>query len=213
MQPQIPQSVTSGRGEPRAGARKLERTRQKLVAAIREETAASGDFTAERVAQRAGASQATFYNHFANKDEALLAAYQSLMADLAATIADQCRIEKLLDEGLEQFVAGWLLGSAAFFRRNVSLFRLAQPAIERSRAMRDVYRHHEASAIEQYRRLIELGQAARVIRAGDALAMAQTLAVISEGWYHPMVQKLKRGSPLHREMTAAMARVLGPDQS
>ena len=75
--------------------------------------------------------------------------------------------------------------------------------------MRDVYRRHEDSAIELYRRLIELGQAARVIREGDALAMAQTLAVITEGWYHPMVQRLKPGSPLHREMTAAMVRVLG----
>jgi AcrR family transcriptional regulator len=181
------------------------------VTAIREEVAESGDFTAERVAQRAGASPATFYNHFAKKDDALVAAYASLMADLADSVSAQCRIEKLLDEGLEGFVANWLTSTAAFFSGNVSLFRLAQAAIERSRELRDLYRRQEENAIEAYQRLIELGQAAQVIREGDALAMAQVLVVITEGWYHPLIQRAQPGSPLQREMISALARVLGPD--
>ena len=50
---------------------KLERTRQRLVRAIREEVNATGNFSAETVAARAGISTATFYNHFARKDDEL----------------------------------------------------------------------------------------------------------------------------------------------
>ncbi len=197
--------------KPSAGAGKLERTRLKLVAAIRDEIAASGDFTAERVTQRAGISPATFYNHFGSKDDALGAAYEALMADLGANIESQCRIERLLDEGLDDFVSGWLLGTAAFFKTNASMFRLCQAVIERSKPMRDLYRHHEETAIGAYQRLIERGQAAQLIRSGDAPAMARVLVVITEGWYHPLIQRLDAGSVLHREMTAAVVRVLAPD--
>lgn len=190
---------------------KSERTRRRLVQAIREEIRASGHFTAERVSQRAGSSPATFYNHFSNKDDALLAAYEALMAELDETIAGHCRIEPLLDQGLDSFVSNWLLDTAQFFSDNASLFRLAQAAIEQSKALRDIYRRHEADATGVYRRFIELGQAARVIRQGDAVALAQVLVVITEGWYHPLIQKLERDSALHREMTAAVVRVLAAE--
>ena len=195
------------------GLSKLERTRQQLVYAIRGEIREAGNFTAEQVAQRASTSPATFYNHFSTKDEALMAAYEALMQDLAALVSEQCRIEKLLDEGLEAFTSNWLMHSSVFFAQNAALFRLSQPAIQHSKALRNVFRQYEESAIQAYQRFIELGQAARVIRPGDALAMAQVLAVITEGWYHPLIQKLEQGSPLHLEMTAALTRLLAPDES
>ncbi|MDJ0879331.1 MAG: TetR/AcrR family transcriptional regulator [Halieaceae bacterium] len=195
----------------RAAASKLERTRQKLVAGIRAEVADAGNFNADRVAARAGTSPATFYNHFATKDDALVAAYEALMAELADSVAADCRIERLLDQGLDDFALNWLQSSAAFFADNAALFRLAQAAIERSRELRELFRRYEDSIIGTYRRFIELGQAANLIRQGDALAMAQTLAVVSEGWFHPLVQKLEPGSPLHREMAGSLARALSPD--
>lgn len=133
------------------------------------------------------------------------------MVELDETIAERCRIEALLDEGLRQFVSNWLLSTARFFSRNASLFRLAQATIEQSKAMRDIYRRHEGDAIQAYQRFIELGQAARVIREGDAPAMAQALVVITEGWYHPLIQKLKPDSALHQEMTEATVRLLAPE--
>lgn len=190
---------------------RLARNRYKLVAGIRAEVADTGNFTAESVAQRAGISPATFYNHFATKDAALVAAYQALMSDLADSVSRHCRIERLLDEGLDDFAMNWLLDSAAFFANNAALFRLAQATIERSRELRELFRHYEDSMIDTYRRFIELGQAAGLIRTGDCLAMAQTLAVISEGWYHPLIQKLVSGSPLHREMAGSLARALRPE--
>ena len=61
---------------------KIERTRQKLVNAVRDEVNSSGDFNAELIAHRASISPATFYNHFATKDQALLAAYENVMDSL-----------------------------------------------------------------------------------------------------------------------------------
>ncbi len=195
----------------RDGGTRLERNRQKLVAGIRADIAATGNFTADGVAERAGTSPATFYNHFATKDDALVAAYDALMRELADSVAQHCRIERLLDRGLDDFSQDWLLDSAAFFADNAALFRLAQAAIERSRELRDLFRHYEDSIIDTYRRFIELGQAAQLVRSGDALAMAQMLAVISEGWYHPLIQKLEPGSPLHQEMAGSIARALRPE--
>lgn len=192
---------------------KLARTRQLLVAAIRDEIAASGNFTAELVAQRAAISPATFYNHFATKDAALLAAYTQLMQELEALVGGHCHIEKLLDAGLRQLVADWLVDASAFFAANAALFRLAQAALERSKAMRDLFRQHEHHILQAYQRFIELGQAAQVFRAGDAAAMAQVLVVITEGWYHPFIQKLERGSPVHLEMTAVLTRALSPQST
>ena len=190
---------------------KLERTRHKLVQALREEIGETGNFTAERVAARAGTSPATFYNHFDTKDDALVAAYQALMADLSQLVARRCQIENLLDEGGREFVSNWLLQTAEFFAGNSRLFRLAQAAIERSRELRELFRRQEESVIEVYRRFIELGQSAGLIRDGDSLAMAQVLVVITEGWYHPLIQRLEPGSPLHAEMTGALTRMLAPD--
>ena len=87
---------------------KLERTRQRLVNSIREEIAASGNFSGEQVAARAGTSVATFYNHFDSREDALIAAYELLMQDLVALVVDHCRIERLLDLGLRDFLAAWL---------------------------------------------------------------------------------------------------------
>lgn len=189
---------------------KLGRTRHMLVAAIRAEVAVSGNFTAELIAQRAGISPATFYNHFATKDEALMAAYVDLMHELETLVASHCHIERLLDIGVQQLVSDWLLDAAVFFCGNAALFRLAQAALERSKPMRDLFRQHEQRILHIYQRLIELGQTAQVIRAGDVVAMAQVVVVISEGWYHPLIQKLKPGSALHQEMTDVLTRMLCP---
>jgi AcrR family transcriptional regulator len=193
------------------GEGKVQRTRRRLVEAVRAEITARGGFSAESVARRAGTSTATFYNHFATKDEALTAAYEMLMGELVETVADACGIERLLDDGLAGLADRWVLRSAVFFRDNASLFRLAQAAIDRSKPLRDLFRHHEHLVIDTYRRLIERGQTAQVIRGGDVQAMAEALAVVSESWNHPLVQRLEAGSPLHRELTNTVVRMLAPD--
>lgn len=190
--------------------RKTERTKLLLIDGVRAEVLRTGQFTADGVARHTGTSPATFYNHFANKDDALVAAYASLMQELSMSIADRFRIDRLLDEGLEGFVHSWLTDSGAFFAAQAPLFRLAQARIDGSKALRDLFRLHENSIRCTYQRLIELGQRAQVIRHGQAEAMAQLLTVLSEGWFHPQVQRMTRDSALHREMTACLVHVLAP---
>lgn len=178
---------------------------------MREEIGTRGSFSAEGVSQRAGVSTATFYNHFATKDEALTAAYEQLMDELVEMVSDNCRIEVLLDIGLYVLMERWILRAAEFFRHNAPLFRVAQAAIERSKPMRDVFRQHEASVIELYRRFIERGQAASLIRQEDPEAMARVVAVVSEAWNHPLVQRLEPGNAFHRALTGSIVRMLSPD--
>lgn len=193
------------------GSSKSERTRGRLVTAIRQEIHESGDFSAASVAARTGSSPANFYNHFATKDAALEAAYDETMADLNAFVTRQCQIERLLDEGIEAFMAGWVSRSAEFFAGNSALFRLAQAVFGRSKSLRDLFRSHEAQVLESYRRFIELGQSANQIRAGNQKVMAQMLLVFSESWHHSLVQKLTPGDALHQELTQGLVRILSVD--
>ena len=198
-------------GKPPAAPGKFEKTRLKLVSAIRAEIRASGDFNAEQVARRSKSSAANFYNHFGTKDAALAAAYEQMMGELEALLAQQCSIETLLDEGMAPFMANWVLRSAAFFAEHAALFRLTQAGFGRSKVLRDLFRKYEASIIEIYRRFIELGQAANLIRAGDQLTMARMLVVFSESWHHSLVQKLTPGDTLHDELTLALVKILEPN--
>ena len=191
---------------------KVQRTRLRLVEAVRGELQERGSFTAELAARRAGSSPATFYNHFASKEVALTAAYAALMADLVAFVRAELQIERVLEQGLERFVESWVLAVAAFFRENSRVFRAAQAELPSSKAMRDVFREREAEALECYRRFLRLGQAARVIREGDPEALGQVLMVSSEGWNHRSVLEMEAGSPLHRELTRAVVRMLAPEE-
>jgi len=194
-----------------SSAGKFKRTRAKLVTAIRNEIHESGDFNADLVAKRSGSSPANFYNHFASKDTALIAAYDLMMSDLVALVADQCTIERLLDEGMQPFMAAWMLRTAQFFAENAALFRLTQSAFGRSKTLRDLFRKHEQAVTQCYRRFIELGQAAKQIRGGDPITLAQMLTVFSESWHHSLVQKLEADGPLHDELTQVLVRMLSPD--
>ena len=191
---------------------KFERTRIKLISAIRAEIKVNGDFNAEQVARRSKSSAANFYNHFPTKDEAMIAAYDQMMIELESSVADKCQIERLLDEGVQPFMANWVLELSRFFAANSSLFKLAQAAMNQSKSLRDLFRTHEAEIIEIYRRFIELGQSAGQFRKGDQVTMAQMLIVFTESWNHSLVQKLKPSDPLHTELTQALVRILARDK-
>ncbi|MEM9174353.1 MAG: TetR/AcrR family transcriptional regulator [Myxococcota bacterium] len=191
---------------------KAQRTRLRLVQAVRDEIEATGAFTADLAARRAGSATATFYNHLPSKEAALEAVYVELMDELVEAVARLLRIERVLEVGLEAFVGEWVLGVASFFRRNARVFSAAQVALPDSKAMRDVFRDREAAALETYARFVQLGQAARVVRAGDVAAMAQVMMVTSEGWLHPSVQTIEAGDAFHTELTDAVVRMLAPDE-
>lgn len=202
----------SDRGAAPLSGRKIARTRHRLVCAIGDEIRESGGFTADLVARRAESSTATFYNHFASKEEALLAVYSTVMEDLVRFVREQLEVERLLELGLQRFVADWTLAVAGFFREHSGVFRVAQAKLPGSSDLRDVYRLHEAQAFDAYRRFVSLGQAASVFRAGNANAIAQVLLVTSEGWNHPSVIRMQAGDPLHKALVASVVRMLTVDE-
>lgn len=206
-------SETKTKGEMRPSIEpqsKLARTRKRLVQAIRDEVTETGTFTAERVAHRAGSSTPTFYNHFANKEVALVAAYTLLMQELVEVVRAKCRIERLLDHGLRKLAQFWVAASVQFFRDNAALFRLAQGAMQESRAMRDVFRTHEAEIIDQYRQFIERGQAAQLIRTGEPRAMAELINITAQSWNHPLVLRTAEAAPLMKEIIDSIVGTLEP---
>ncbi|MEM1229812.1 MAG: TetR/AcrR family transcriptional regulator [Pseudomonadota bacterium] len=187
---------------------KSRRTELRLVQAVRDEFAIAGGFSAAAVARRTGMSPATFYNHFPGKDEALLAAYVAMLDELVALVDEHCRIERLLALGLSGFFRDWLQAGIAFFAQNVALLRAGQVAMARSRPLREAYRHHEQAVLDRYQQLLQLGQAARVIRAGDSAAMSRVLLVQTESWYHPMVLRLEPRDELFHELAESYRRLL-----
>ncbi len=191
---------------------KSSRTERRLIQAVRDELALTGGFSASAVAGRAGLSPATFYNHFPGKDEALLAAYAAMLDELVALVDEHCRIEHVLDRGLSRFFRDWLQAGIAFFAGNVALLRAGQVAMAHFRPLREAYRRHEQAVLDRYQRLLQLGQAARVIRAGDCAAMSRVLLVQTESWYHPMVLKLEPHDVVFEELAESYRRLLAaPD--
>ncbi len=190
--------------------RKTDRTRIQLVSAIRESVQATGRFTADAVARSAGSSPATFYNHFASKDDALGAAFEATMDDLVAFVEERLRIERVLDLGLPAFAADWVAACAGFFRENSRVLGAAQTQLPASKALRDIYRAREAAAFERFERFIGLGQSARAIREGDTAALAHVLLVTSEGYNNPSILRMQEGDALHTELARSVVAMLAP---
>lgn len=190
--------------------RKTERTRLRLVDAVRAEIESTGGFTAELVARRAETSPATFYNHFANKDEALAASFTAVMRDLVTHVETHLRIDRLLEVGLETFARDWLMACIAFFRANSSTLDSAQAQVPASDELRHIFRDHEAAALAHYVRFVELAQKASVVREGDAAAIAHALMIQNEGWNHPAVLRPGVDEGLLAELASQVVRHLAP---
>lgn len=103
-----------------------ELTRRRLLAAARKQILAGGEakVTASRVARDAGVAGATFYEHFANRDELLRALSEELFDDLRANLASRRReaLEKPHDE---EMLRAEFRTPLEILATNPDLFRLA----------------------------------------------------------------------------------------
>ncbi len=196
---------------PEPSTPKTRRTRDSLVAATRAELARHGRFTAERIAARSGTSPATFYHYFPSKEDALVAAFEALMGDLAAFVEQELAIERLLDEGLEARCHGLAAATAGFFAEHALLFRCALAGLPGSRRLRDVYRAGETASFGLFRAFVTRGQRAGAIRSGDVDALARGLLVLTQGLNNPLVVQAKRRDALLAELGRALHAYLAPD--
>lgn len=197
-------------GAPAEGHHRVERTGRRLVGATREEIAATGSFTAERVATRAGLSPATFYDYFPTKDAALAAAFASVLDDLVVFVDGAFGVERLLEEGLERWCGQIVREAAGFFGRHTLVFRSALARMPESKALRDTFREHERVVFDRYRRFLELGRRAGRIRGGDHEALARTLLVLTQGLNNPLVLGREPDDPVFEELGRTLCACLAP---
>ncbi|MCP4003975.1 MAG: TetR/AcrR family transcriptional regulator [bacterium] len=192
---------------------KARRTYENLVQATSAEIAASGSFSAERVAKRAGTSPATFYSYFASKDAALAAAFSSVLDRLVAWIDQTLSIESLLEKSTREFCREFVVQATDFFTRESLVFRCALARLPEYRALRDAYREHESQAFQRYERFIALAQNAGKVRPGDPKQMARALLVLTQGLNNPLALGLGADDPLLRELADALFALLAPSGS
>ncbi len=189
---------------------KARRTYENLLEATRCEIAASGSFTAERVANRDGSSLATFYTYFPSKDDALAAAFARALDRLGRWVDAELSIERLLELGLENFCADFVRGCLGFFADESMIFRLALARLSENRELRAAYRDSEDAVFHLYRHFIGLGQAAGKLRDGDPQTMARAMLVITQGLNNPAILGLDPADPLHPELRDVLVRLLAP---
>lgn len=195
------------RAEP-APLKKTERTRRRLLMALREELEEKGDFTGDRVALRAGSSPATFYNHFEGKEDAFDAAYSQLMDELVDQVAAVLRIERVQAAGLQRFASQWVSACIQFFRANQVLFGAAQAKAPVSGSIRQIYEQTEVRAIEACEDFVRRGQSAGLFRTGDARQIARVVMISSEGYHNPAVLAVADDDPLLDELARALCGML-----
>ncbi len=87
-----PSSVPRGRHAPPLEVR-VRRQRRRLLTAAAAVFARTGyaDATAEAIAREAGMSKATFYEHFANKEEAIIALFENVAGALERQLVETVR--------------------------------------------------------------------------------------------------------------------------
>jgi len=188
------------------------RTRASLVASAHASIAQAGDLSPERVARAAGVATATFYAHFASKDEAIAAVLDLALTDVNGRGTQVLTIEHLLDHGLHATIRSALTGGVAGFREQHRVFRLALSRLPHDRSIRDVYRRHEQEAHTTLRRFLELAAAAGQIRRGELDAMTSVLLVTLQGLNNPLLRR-PEGEELLDELTRQVTGWLHPTSS
>jgi AcrR family transcriptional regulator len=134
----------------------VENQRARILSAVADVTSVAGyrEMTVEGVIVTAGVSRRTFYEHFKGKDEAFLAAFDAVLAQLLSTVRDAAEREKhgadRLRAGLAAFldfvarepafarmcvVEALAAGSEAVKRRNAAMATFARIIDENAREL------------------------------------------------------------------------------
>lgn len=149
------------------------RTRIALVAAVREELRSTGAFTAETVAERADCSPATFYGHFATKDDALTAAFELVLVEMFELLRDSVTVEQIESDDMAMSITDFVERQAMVFRTDSLVFRTAISRLPAHKALRHLYREAERVSLEHLAFVL-----------GDK-ALAERFLVMSQGLNNP----------------------------
>lgn len=180
------------------------RTRAALVAGVRDELRATGSFTAEAVAARAGCSPATFYSHFGTKDDALSAAFEQTLTELVDGSVRQLTVAAFSDAGVADTVTAFVEHQTRFFRRESLVFRTALGRLPAHRPLREAYRQAERAVLAHLADVFAQLDEAGVIVAPRPAELAEAFMVASQGLNNPRALQ-----PSAAGVRASLARGLG----
>jgi AcrR family transcriptional regulator len=134
----------------------VENQRERILSAVADVTSVAGyrEMSVEDVIVTAGVSRRTFYEHFKNKDDAFLAAYDAVLGQLIAAVQEAVEREKSGADRLRAGLAAFLdfiarepsfarmcivealaAGSEAVNRRNAAMAAFARIIDENARAL------------------------------------------------------------------------------
>lgn len=190
--------------------RKAGQTYDALVAAACDVIVATGNFSGESVAEKAGMATATFYAYFSTKEHALCAALESVVKDFNARVEPAMSIERLLDDGLRSILHEAVTVMLANFRENAPVYRLGLASLPDSSRMRQIWRYHEHYAEDYIRRFVRLGMAAGRIRKGDPESTATLLLVIFQGLNNHTLLPLDPDGPVVTQFCDLVETFLAP---
>lgn len=185
------------------------RTRAELGRAVHDEVARTGTVDVEAIAAAAGVSPATFYAHFATHDDALAAALDRALTAIVDAGIEHFDIEALLEHGLDEVVERLVSRCHRVFRDEALVMRAALARLSHQRAIRDVYRHHEARAHEHYARQIVLGQKAGLLADGAPERRATSLLVVLQGLNNPLFTAARIDRAVADDLHRAIMALLG----
>ena len=175
------------------------RTRAALVAAVRDELRSTGSFTAETVAERAECSPATFYGHFATKDDALTAAFELVLVEMFEMLRESINEEGLDSDNVESMISEFVEQQTMVFRTESLVFRTAISRLPAHKALRHLYREAERVSLEHLAFVL-----------GDK-ELAEQFLVMSQGLNNPRALRADAGhirSDFTRSLTDMIIRGL-----
>ncbi len=151
------------------------------MAAVREQLQATGEFTADTVAERADCSPATFYGHFATKDDALTAAFELVLIEMFEMLRDTVTAERIERGETELMIGDFVTVQARVFRVDSLVFRAALARLPFHKNLRRLYREAERVSLEHL-----------ALTLGDK-AIAERFLVMSQGLNNPRALPPKAG--------------------
>jgi len=202
-------------GDARTGKARTSRsrkTRAALINGVREELRETGSFTADSVAARAECSSATFYGHFATKDDALASAFELVLVEMSEMVESTLTADELTAVGLDMSIELWTQRQVSFFRDESLVFRAALARLPFNQGIRHAYREAERVTLAHLVGLIAGGQDDGLIRAGDPAELGEAFLVLSQGLNNPHVLRPESTSTLTHLQRALLA-ALKPEKA
>jgi AcrR family transcriptional regulator len=172
---------------------RLERQRARLFAAAAAVFARVGyaEASAESISREAGMSKATFYEHFSNKEECILALFDAAAEQVGGAVASATEAAESPEAQVQQGIRAFLSALVAFPDHARTLLVEIIGAGPRAAARRDAVLQEFAELIDRENaRAHERYGSPRLVSIDDAYALVGAIFELAS-------RQLVRGEPVH----------------